>query len=113
MERAAPLRGELAYAREQTDELFRLISPEALYERPIAERHRLVFYLGHFDAFDWNLLARRSLSGSAFHPEFDKLFERGIDPPAGQTPHEHFSRCQRVSARRRPAHGHRGAVDRP
>src|SRR5580658_1712213 len=86
MQRPEALRGELAYAREQTDELFSLISPEALYERPIAERHRLIFYLGHFDAFDWNLLARRGMSESAFHPEFDKLFERGIDPPAGQTP---------------------------
>jgi formylglycine-generating enzyme required for sulfatase activity len=86
MERPSALRGELAYAREQTDELFRLISPEALYERPIAERHRLVFYLGHFDAFDWNLLARRGMSERAFHPEFDALFERGIDPPPGQGP---------------------------
>jgi iron(II)-dependent oxidoreductase len=86
MERAAALRGELAYARQQTDELFSLISPEALYGRPIAERHRLVFYLGHFDAFDWNLLARRGMSERAFHPEFDALFERGIDPPPGQGP---------------------------
>jgi iron(II)-dependent oxidoreductase len=86
MERAAALRGELIYAREQTDELFGLISPEALYERPIAERHRLVFYLGHFDAFDWNLLARRGMSERAFHPEFDALFERGIDPPPGLGP---------------------------
>jgi iron(II)-dependent oxidoreductase len=86
MERAAAFRGELAYARQQTDELFSLISPEALYGRPIAERHRLVFYLGHFDAFDWNLLARRGMSERAFHPEFDALFERGIDPPPGQGP---------------------------
>jgi len=37
-------------------------------------------YLGHFDAFDWNLLARRGMGETSFHPEFDKLFERGIDP---------------------------------
>ncbi|HZL57712.1 MAG TPA: SUMF1/EgtB/PvdO family nonheme iron enzyme [Bryobacteraceae bacterium] len=80
------LRGELAYAREQTDSLFETISPEALYERPIAERHRLIFYLGHFEAFDWNVLARRSMSERAFHPEFDSLFERGIDPPPGRAP---------------------------
>jgi len=86
MDRPEALRGELAFAREQTDRLFRLISPEALYERPVAERHRLVFYLGHFDAFDWNLLARRGMSERAFHPAFDSLFERGIDPPAGQGP---------------------------
>jgi len=80
------LREELATARQQTDALFNLISPEALYSRPVAERHRLIFYLGHFDAFDWNLLARRAMSESAFHPAFDTLFERGIDPPPGQAP---------------------------
>ena len=80
------LANELVRAREQTDYLFRLISPEALYSRPISERHRLIFYLGHFDAFDWNLLARRSMNAPSFHPEFDKLFERGIDPAPGQAP---------------------------
>lgn len=80
------LAAELARARSQTDSLFRLISPEALYSRPVAERHRLIFYLGHFDAFDWNLLARRTLSAPSFHPTFDNLFERGIDPANGQGP---------------------------
>ena len=77
---------ELARAREQTDFLFGLISPEALYSRPISERHRLIFYMGHFEAFDWNLLARRSLNAPSFHPVFDKLFERGIDPAPGEAP---------------------------
>lgn len=77
---------EMAAAREQTDSLFRLIGSETLYARPIAERHRLIFYLGHFEAFDWNLLARRNLNAPSFHPEFDSLFERGIDPPPGQAP---------------------------
>lgn len=76
----------MAFAREQTDSLFRLIGPETLYARPIAERHRLIFYLGHFEAFDWNLLARRSLSARSFHAEFDRLFERGIDPAPGEAP---------------------------
>ena len=80
------LRKELTFARDQTDALFRLISPEAIYSRPIAERHRLIFYLGHFEAFDWNLLARHSLSQPAFHPDFDQLFERGIDPLPGGAP---------------------------
>ena len=44
---------EIGFARAQTDSLFRLIAPETLYSRPIAERHRLIFYLGHFEAFDW------------------------------------------------------------
>jgi gamma-glutamyl hercynylcysteine S-oxide synthase len=80
------LRREIAFAREQTDGLFRLIGPETLYSRPIAERHRLIFYLGHFEAFDWNILARRGLGAASFHPSFDSLFERGIDPPPGQGP---------------------------
>jgi iron(II)-dependent oxidoreductase len=80
------LAAELAYAREQTDNLFRLIGYEALYTRPIAERHRLIFYLGHFEAFDWNMLARRSLNAHSFHPTFDSLFERGIDPAPGEAP---------------------------
>jgi formylglycine-generating enzyme required for sulfatase activity len=57
-----------------------------LYARPIAERHRLVFYLGHFEAFDWNILARRGMGAPSFHPSFDSLFERGIDPPPGAGP---------------------------
>jgi formylglycine-generating enzyme required for sulfatase activity len=77
---------ELTSARAQTDSLFRLISSETLYERPVSERHRLIFYLGHFEAFDWNVLARRSLSAPSFHPAFDLLFERGIDPPPGEAP---------------------------
>ena len=80
------LHAELAHARQQTDCLFDLIAPETLYERPIAERHRLVFYLGHFDAFDWNLLARRHAGEKAFHSHFDQLFERGIDPAPGEAP---------------------------
>jgi gamma-glutamyl hercynylcysteine S-oxide synthase len=77
---------EIAFAREQTDSLFALISAETLYTRPIAERHRLIFYLGHFEAFDWNLLAGRGLSAPSFDPGFDALFERGIDPAPGQAP---------------------------
>lgn len=80
------LREELAQARVQSDKLFRLITPGTLYERPVAERHRLIFYLGHLDAFDWNLLARRGMSATAFHAEFDRLFERGIDPAPGKAP---------------------------
>lgn len=78
------LAAELNHARNETDRLFRLIDPEAIYNRPIAERHRLIFYLGHLEAFDWNLLARRGSGESEFHAEFDRLFERGIDPEPGQ-----------------------------
>lgn len=82
--RVEDLRSKLAEAREETDKLFTLISPAALFSRPIPERHRLIFYLGHLDAFDWNLLARRGLDAPAFDPQFDRLFERGIDPAPGE-----------------------------
>ncbi len=71
-------------ARRRTDELFDLLIPAAVYSRPIPERHRLIFYLGHLEAFDWNQIARNALGVSAFQPEFDQLFEFGIDPPVGQ-----------------------------
>ena len=48
-------------ARRRTDELFDLLKPAAIYSRPIPERHRLIFYLGHLEAFDWNQIARNAL----------------------------------------------------
>jgi len=76
----------LTTARERTDELFRLVRPDSLYERPIPERHRMVFYIGHLEAFDWNLIGRYQLDLRSFQPEFDRLFAFGIDPPPGQLP---------------------------
>ena len=76
----------LQQAREQMDALFRLVRPAAFYDRPIGERHRMIFYLGHADAFDWNLIARYALDVPAFHKEFDRLFAFGIDPPPGELP---------------------------
>ena len=64
----------LVEARRQTDSLFEILKPEALYDRPVAERHRLIFYLGHLEAFDGNLLRGGPES------EFDRLFAFGIDP---------------------------------
>lgn len=78
------LQERLDSARELTDSIFRLLKPEALYSRPIPERHRLVFYLGHLEAFDWNLIARKTLGVGSLSPQFDTLFEFGIDPPVGQ-----------------------------
>ena len=73
-------------ARQRTDELFRIVKEGAVYDRPIAERHRIVFYIGHLEAFDWNLLRERLIDGDSFHPEFDKLFSFGIDPVDGGLP---------------------------
>jgi len=82
------LHGRLCSAREQTDHLFDLLRPGALSARPIPERHRLVFYLGHLEAFDWNLICRKTLGVPSFHPDFDQLFEFGIDPPVGMAPQD-------------------------
>jgi gamma-glutamyl hercynylcysteine S-oxide synthase len=81
-----PLSAELAAARSRTDFLFSVLRAEALYARPIGERHRLIFYVGHLEAFDWNMVCRRGLGRASFHPEFDRLFEFGIDPAEGNLP---------------------------
>ena len=75
--------GLLEQARQSSDELFSILQPEAFYERPIAERHRLIFYLGHLEAFDRNLLCQ--MVPSRF-PELDQLFAFGIDPVDGGLP---------------------------
>lgn len=76
----------LSEARASSDALFEIIRPEAFYERPIAERHRIIFYLGHLEAFDWNLFSRELPGLKPFAPEFDKLFAFGIDPVGGGLP---------------------------
>ena len=98
--RLAPPTGalqRLRAARERTDELFALLRPEALFDRPVPERHRLIFYLGHLEAFDWNLLCV-PLGLQPFHPDFDHLFAFGIDPRRGQVPDEPASRWPQEEA---------------
>src|SRR5713101_7232445 len=73
-------------ARRQSDALFNLVRENALYERPIPERHRIIFYLGHLEAFDWNLLNGSLFALKSVHPEFDRLFAFGIDPVGGGLP---------------------------
>ena len=80
------LLARLQQARAETDRLFDHVRPEFLYERPIPERHRIVFYVGHLEAFDWNLLRERILGRTSFHSEFDNLFAFGIDPVDGGLP---------------------------
>lgn len=79
------LTGRLLQARAETDALFQIVRPEALYDRPIAERHRILFYVGHLEAFDWNLLSG-PCGLSSTQPSLDRLFAFGIDPVDGQMP---------------------------
>lgn len=83
---ASRLRDSLHDARNHSDALFRILTPEGLYERAVAERHRFIFYLGHLEAFDWNLLARYHLKLPAFRPQWDDLFAFGIDPAQDALP---------------------------
>src|SRR5690349_19008327 len=82
------LRHELHEARRQTDAIFDMISPAAFYERPVDARHRVIFYLGHLEAFDWNMIGRASFGMRPLHAEFDHLFSFGIDPVDGKLPQD-------------------------
>jgi len=85
------MRSALQAARARTDELFSLLKPEALYERPIRERHRIIFYLGHLEAFDWNLIGAGQFRMASVNKEFDQLFAFGIDPTNANLPQDHAS----------------------
>jgi ergothioneine biosynthesis protein EgtB len=92
------LHGRIRKARARSDELFEIVRPEALYDRPIPERHRIVFYLGHLEAFDWNLFLE-PLGLASFDPDFDRLFAFGIDPVEGGLPDDlprHWPSLERV-----------------
>jgi gamma-glutamyl hercynylcysteine S-oxide synthase len=76
----------LSHARRRSDALFAMVRSDFLYERPIPERHRIIFYVGHLEAFDWNLLNKDCFGLKSVHPEFDRLFAFGIDPVGGGLP---------------------------
>jgi ergothioneine biosynthesis protein EgtB len=105
------LRQRLRAARRRSDEILSLVRPEALGERPVAERHRLVFYLGHLEAFDANLLLRDSLGRAPLRPDLDELFAFGIDPLDGGLPGDEPSDWPRVDVVRRYGASLRAAVD--
>ena len=76
----------IADARRRSDSLFDIVKPEFIAERPIPERHRIIFYIGHLEAFDWNLLHEDALHLKGFDPSYDRLFAFGIDPVGGGLP---------------------------
>jgi ergothioneine biosynthesis protein EgtB len=90
------LLSRLEEARRRTDDLFQLLLPSSFYSRPIPERHRLIFYLGHLEAFDWNLLGDR-MGLRARDAALDKLFAFGIDPVGGGLPTDVPSDWPRVA----------------
>jgi gamma-glutamyl hercynylcysteine S-oxide synthase len=85
------LEQSLEAARRQSDDLFAVIRHEFLYERPIDQRHRIVFYIGHLEAFDYIQICLRGLGLERLktdspRAELDQLFEAGIDPDSKHLP---------------------------
>ncbi|WP_321963073.1 SUMF1/EgtB/PvdO family nonheme iron enzyme [Paraburkholderia sp. J7] len=80
------LAARLEAARSTSDALFNVVKPEFLYERPIRERHRIVFYIGHLEAFDRNLFDKRLFDLPSADARLDQLFAFGIDPVDGGLP---------------------------
>ena len=81
-----PIRSALVQSRACIDHLFQLVPAGRWYDRPVPERHRLIFYLGHMEAFDWNMIGRQALDLPVLHPTFDRLFAFGIDPEGNRLP---------------------------
>lgn len=100
----------LTEAQRETDLLFSLVRPDSFYERPIPERHRIIFYLGHLEAFDWNLLSG-ALALPPVDAKLDRLFAFGIDPPPGQLPQDQPSDWPSVEEVARYCRRVREAVD--
>jgi ergothioneine biosynthesis protein EgtB len=92
-----PLLLRISDARVRSDALFEIVQPAAIFDRPIPERHRIIFYIGHLEAFDWNLL-HEPLGLKPFHPDFDRLFAFGIDPVSGGLPADQPSDWPAITA---------------
>ncbi len=86
MEATTNLLSELKSARAESDRLFAILTSEGVYARPIAQRHRVVFYIGHLDGFDSIQICREGLGLPSPDPQLDALFQAGIDPDSSHLP---------------------------
>lgn len=107
----SPIMRSLTEARTLTDRLFSEVHPDAYFERPIPERHRILFYLGHLEAFDRNLTTK-VLDVPSLSKELDQLFAFGIDPPAGELPQDQPGDWPSIEATRNYVKSTRALVDR-
>ncbi|HTH61313.1 MAG TPA: SUMF1/EgtB/PvdO family nonheme iron enzyme [Paraburkholderia sp.] len=98
-------------ARIASDSLFDIVKPEFLYERPIRERHRIVFYIGHLEAFDRNLFDQRLFALPSSDARLDRLFAFGIDPVDGALPADMPSDWPRIEQVRAYAREAREQID--
>jgi iron(II)-dependent oxidoreductase len=85
------------YRRNRTRSrfLFDRVRPDAYESRPIPLRNPPVFYEGHLPAFSFNKLVYETLGRPAIDENFQKLFERGIDPSPSDA--DAATRAQRQS----------------
>ncbi|MFD1560013.1 SUMF1/EgtB/PvdO family nonheme iron enzyme [Paraburkholderia silviterrae] len=105
------LAARLGHARAASDALFAIVKPECLYERPIRERHRIVFYIGHLEAFDRNLFDKRLFDLPSAAPRLDHLFAFGIDPVDGALPTDTPADWPRLDEIRNYARDTRARID--
>ena len=85
-EASITLKDQIQDARKRTEELLSTLRSSYLYERPIRERHRVIFYAGHLDAFDYIQICREGLGQHSPEPALDDLFQAGIDPDSNSLP---------------------------
>jgi iron(II)-dependent oxidoreductase len=78
----------LQSVRAESDRLFGVLKPNAMFDRPIAERHRVIFYVGHLDGFDSIQICREGLGIESDDKSLDALFQAGIDPDASHLPND-------------------------
>lgn len=57
-----------------------------------------MFYVGHLEAFDWNLFSSQLGGLKSAQPEFDRLFAFGIDPVGGGLPSDQPADWPRLGA---------------
>ncbi len=88
-------------ARTATRRFFDETLKVGAYEaRPIPLRHPFVFYEGHLTTFGVNKILRGALGRPGIDAGLERLFERGIDPPAegGGQPDERWPSRAAVTA---------------
>lgn len=66
--------------RDRSRALLDLVADEAYFDRPIGQRHPIVFYEGHLPAFSFNTLVKKALGRPSIDARLEQLFARGIDP---------------------------------
>ena len=66
--------------RQRSRVLFDVLVPDVLYAQPIAQRHPIIFYVGHLPGFSLNTLVKRALGRPGVDQRLEQLFARGIDP---------------------------------